>query len=494
MTSNDQSQGGNYPFMKMPRREVSTSDFEEKCKDLIRLILQVYDFFMWYGSLDKGQRDELRSILFLEGLFLQMLLSIKDICLMRGKKLCYEFSDKFKELLVQINKRMRKGTQYIRKSNQCLMEELKSETSHVTAMRKDVVEGFRNLSGWLHSELAQPPNKQFAEKLVDESDLLYDMRLYGCIGDSFEQHTNMVMNGLMLLACSSMPDTQSGDYRALFDNSIAELHGNRSWKNAMDSWKRRITKAYDLRDIVEDKDKVVFLKKIWAELDRKEQELLDRFGIDAENTRYESERATMGFRIYRNLNMDEQEGFPRMEITDLQQYLLFVIQKQYLDDEIARLKPTPVVKTIQKPANEKKKSRRLFKQNVDLKHLKACMNEVYCSFCLVDDKDKFKLEGKHNDPLTIMVYLYIICAMEGYFENADKGPFYKFCTEEVGFEAEKTDRTFRNRFDQLQDVYRKYYLKSRNQLEEETENDFQKVLRIFRGKINYDKLRRNMKG
>ena len=290
-TSNDQSLGGNYPFMKMPRREVSTSDFEEKCKDLIRRILQVYDFFMWYGSLDKGQRDELRSILFLEGLFLQMLLSIKDICLMRGKKLCYEFSDKFKELLVQINKRMRKGTQYIRKSNQCLMEELKSETSHVTAMRKDVVEGFRNLSGWLHSELAQPPNKQFAEKLVDELDLLYDMRLYGCIGDSFEQHTNMVMNGLMLLACPSMPDTQSGDYRALFDNSIAELHGNRSWKNAMDSWKRRITKAYDLRDIVEDKDKVVFLKKIWAELDRKEQELLDRFGIDAENTRYESEHS-----------------------------------------------------------------------------------------------------------------------------------------------------------------------------------------------------------
>lgn len=489
MTSNDQSLEGNYPFMKMPKRDVPTSDFEEKCADLMECILLVYHFFMWYGSLNKNQRDELRSIIFLEGLFLQMLVDIKDICQMRGKKLCYEFNDKFKDVLVELNNRMRKGTQYIRKSNKCLVSELNSETSRMDSLRQDVVEGFRALSGWLRNELTQPPNRQRAEELADELELSYDMRQFGCIGDSFEQHTNMVMNGLMLLACPSMPCTQTDAYCELFDNSVAELLCNKSWKYALDSWKRKIVKAYELRDIVEDKDKVVFLKKLWAAIDAEEQSFLDVFGIVADNTRSVSEKATMGFRIYEHLNVDSFDEAPRMTIDDLHHYLLFVIQKQYLDDEIDRLKP----KHNQSDKKSKKK-RRLFKPNVDIGHLKECLNEVYYRFCLVNEKDRETLDGEYNDLLTIIVYLYIICESEGYFENADKGPFFKFCTEKVGFVTEKTDRTFRNRFDQLENVYKKYCLKGSNKLSEKTEDDFQKVLRIFRGKSNYEKLRRNMKG
>ena len=89
--SNDFQTKGNYPFMKMPKRELETSNFDEKLADLGSFILQrVYPFFMWYGSITKSRGDELRSILFLEGLFLQMLLTIRVIFLMRGKKLCNE--------------------------------------------------------------------------------------------------------------------------------------------------------------------------------------------------------------------------------------------------------------------------------------------------------------------------------------------------------------------------------------------------------------------
>lgn len=166
-----------------------------------------------------------------------------------------------------------------------------------------------------------------------------------------------------------------------------------------------------------------------------------------------------------------------------------MIQKQYLDEEIDRLKPNP-------PSEKNKKvaQRNLFKQNVDLEHLKACLNEVYNRFYTVDDKEKAELEGKYNDILAVMVYLYIICEMEGYFENADKGPFFVFCKTKVGFATDKTDRTFRNRFDNLQDVYRKYCLKGSNKLVKETENDFHLVLRIFHGKTDYEKLRRKMMG
>jgi len=79
MTSNDQQKKGFFPFMKMPKLKSSTSDFDEKCADLEDCISKVYNFFIWYGSRTKSRHDELRSILFLECLFLQILVDIKDI-------------------------------------------------------------------------------------------------------------------------------------------------------------------------------------------------------------------------------------------------------------------------------------------------------------------------------------------------------------------------------------------------------------------------------
>lgn len=242
--SNDFQTKGNYPFMKMPKRELETSDFDEKLADLGSFILQrVYPFFMWYGSITKGRGDELRSILFLEGLFLQMLLTIRVIFLMRGKKLCNECTDKFKDILVELNEKMRKGTQYIQRSNRCLEEEMNSETSCVASMRQDILAGFRELSGWLCEELSKPNNKKRAEALADELELHYNMKQYGCIGDNFEQHTNMVLNGLMLLSLPSMPDTQTDDFCLLFDNSVAELKARRSWRWAFDYWRKRLIRS-----------------------------------------------------------------------------------------------------------------------------------------------------------------------------------------------------------------------------------------------------------
>ncbi len=484
MTSNDQNKRGNYPLMKMPRRDVPTSGFEERFAELNGFILQhVYPFFMWYGSITKSHNDEVRSILFLEGLFLQMLTFIRGIFEKRGKKLCNEHASQFKDILTELNEKMRKGTKFIHLSNRCLQDELNTEASCAAAMRQDVVAGFRDLSGWLHEELHRPGNRERAEALADELGLNYNMSQYGCIGDSFEQHTNMVLNGLMLLAMPLMPDTLTEDYSRLFDNSIAEMQANRSVKWAFESWRKKIEKEYELNSIVEDHNKVVYLKDLWKVVDEQEQTFLDGFGIVADNTRSVAERATMGFRIYEHLNADTFDNAPCMTSNDLRQYLLYVIQKQFLDDEIDRLKPPP-------PGRKKGNNRRLFKQKVDQRHLVACMSEVYNRFYIV--KDKVKLEGRYNDLMAVIVYLYIICDMEGYFENADKVPFFEFCKEKAGFVTDKTDRTFRNRFDQLDDVYKKYCLKGSNKLQEATENDFLKVMRIFHGKVNYEKLRQGM--
>ena len=493
MTSNNPQMKGDYPFMMMARQKPTTSDYDEKCDDRTECILKAYPFFMWYGSIEKSRDSELSSILFLERLFLQMLVDIKEIYMMRGKKLCNERTDTFKDLLVELNNEMRKGTKFVGLSNQCLEEELSNGNPSIVSMRRDVVEDFRDLSGWLREEALKPANKERAEALADELGLNYEMKLFGCIGDGFKHHTNMVLNGLILLSFPSMPDTQTDEFCTLFDNSISELKADKSWGTAFDSWRNKILKAYDLNNIVEDKYKVDYLKKVWKALDEQEQELLKGYNIVADLTRSPNERATMGFRIYDHLNADNFDEASCMSADDLQQYFLYVVQKQWIDDEIDRLKHNSEVVTMQNPSNKKaRKQYRLFKQNVNLSWIKGCFNEIYCRFQVYEEKEA--LEGKYKDLMTLMVYLYIICEMEGFFEDAymhiNKIPFFKFCTEEAHFYTTKDNRTFRNRFDHVEDVYKKYCLHSSLTLDKITENDFQKVWRIFRGTKFYEKLKR----
>lgn len=495
MRSDNQTMRGDYPFMMMVEQKPTTSDFDEKCDDLKKCIQKAYSFFMWYGSISKSQVCELFSILFLESLFLQMLVDIKEIFMMRGRQLCNERTDTFKNLLVELNNEMRRGTKFIGLSSQCLERELSNGNPITSSMRQEVVEGFRNLSGWLRDEALKPANKERADALADELGLNYEMKLFGCIGDGFKHHTNMVLNGLILISFPSMPNTQTDEFCTLFDNSISELKASKSWGTAFDSWRNKILKAYDLNNIVEDKYKVDYLKKIWKALDEQEQELLRGYGIVADLTRSPKERATMGFRIYDHLNTAPLDEAPRMSADNLQQYFLYVVQKQWIDDEIDRLKPPFAFGEMPSlPTKKTKKAYRLFKQNVNLKWMKDSLNEVYCRFLVYEEKETLK--GKHNDLMTLMVYLYIICEMEGFFEDAykhvNKVPFFKFCTEEAHFYTTKDNRTFRNRFDHVEDVYKKFCLHGSQKLDETVEKDFQKVMRIFHGTKYYEKLKQGM--
>ena len=242
-------------------------------------------------------------------------------------------------------------------------------------------------------------------------------------------------------------------------------------------------------------DEIDYLKKIWKALDEQERELLRGYGIVADLTRSPKERATMGFRIYNHLNADTLDGAPCMSANDLQQYFLYGVQKQWIDDEIDRLKPPFAFGKMPSLQIKKvKKMYRLFKPNVNLTWMKDSLNEVYCRFQVYGEKET--LMGKHNDLMTLMVYLYIICEMEGFFEDAykhvNKVPFFKFCTEEAQFYTTKDNRTFRNRFDHVEDVYKKFCLHGSQKLDETVEKDFQKVLRIFHGTKFYEKLKQGM--
>lgn len=480
-TSNDFMTKREFPLMKVPKQKLVTSEFDGKCNNLIESILKVYWFFMWFGEKSKNNHDEVRSTIFLEGLFLKMLKAIKEIFVMRGKKLYNEHTDEFKGLLKKLNEQMRRGTKFIHRSNATLETDLNNEMLCVAAMRQDIVEGFREEADWLKEETAKPKNKRLAKKLRNELELNYEMKMFGCIGDSFEQHTNMVMNGLMLLASPSEQEASAEVYRDMFDNTIAELQT--LWKPSFDTWKKKILKAYDLHNLVGNDDKMVFLKECWLKLNDCEEKLLGEFDIDPETARTDSERSTMGQRIYEHLN---GEASNRMTADNLHQYLLYVIQERYLDDEIDKLRPQF---REEKPTGNKKRPP-LLKESVDGSLLANCLSDVYRRF-FGEEGNLELLQGKHNDEVTLMAYLYIICMAEDYLENDEKRAFYKFCKEKAGFITDKSDRTFRNRLAKVEKALRPHPLRG---IDKTTDNNYHKVLRIFHGTEKYEALRRRMNG
>lgn len=480
---------GDYPFMNMPSQQWMASEFYAKCKDLRDCMRRVYDFFIWYSQIKKNHCDELRAVIFLEGLLLQMLIRIKEIYLMRGERLYCQNVGMFKNVLSQVNCKMCIEIKYIQRSNGHLMEEQENGNLGIASMRRDIVEGFEELADWLRGETWNHLNRTKATKLVEDLNLVYEMDMFGCIGNSFEQHFNMVFNGFMLLASyPSEPDSQA--LYSMFRNTMDKLKEWEPWVDAFDAWKQKILDAYDTNNIEESSRKVEFLKTLWKKLDVREQNLLHKCGIVYSQTRSISGQTAMCQRIFKNINGNAVKGSVRMNEIELQQYLSYVIQKQYLDSEIDSLKPKPSSNYQNEPPNNAWRNRHLFKEKVDCMLLADCINEVYCRF-YIDEENRETLQGKYQD---LMAYLYIVCASEEYFENEEKNPFFYFCKKVCGFQTEVSDRTFRNRVDKLENLYRKACHGSSQKVDEKTQNDFHKVLRIFHGAKKYEYFRKALNG
>lgn len=332
-----QTEDANPSTAKAPQ-DLSTSDYDEKCKDLEEFILKVYPFFMWYGSKNKNRRDELRSILFLECLFLQMLEFVKDIFGMRSKGLYNENTDTFKDLLVLMNDQMHCGTCYIRCSNNCLESDLAAEGSGTAHMRRDVVEGFSGLTAWM-SELTQhPQNKKRARDLIDELGLNYQKRMFGCTGNNFEQHTNMVLNGLIMLAIPAHADATDDEFVGLFKNSFGAFRESNYCKEELEVLSSQIDDDYNEKGLSTIEQKIAHLKKLWGAKKAEIRLFLCQQGISYTNTISDACIGKMGRRVYEALNMDSEVFGKKMSNDELRHYFLKEAQLAFLASEIERLK------------------------------------------------------------------------------------------------------------------------------------------------------------
>lgn len=475
----------NFPLMKMPKQKNLMSAFDEKCNDLEECVSTVYNLLIWCGFKIKSSSNELRATVFLESVFLQVLMDIKDVSEMRGQLLRNERTDMFKVLLLKLNDNIRTAHKHVSQWHRVLDGE--EPTACANAMRQDVVEKFREVVEWLEEQTQNFQVKEQIEKLADELQLNYKMKQFGWTGDGFDAHTNMVVNGLMLLTIPSHSNSADNEFETLFDNTMDELQKNKAWKRAFATWKGQLEDEIELCELVEDKEKLKFFKKGRKILDQREQELLEKFDIAHINICNADDKAMMGRQIYKYLNSDDEEDNAPMGTAELQEYFSYVAQKQYLTEEIDKMNTAAAQKK-----EDKTQKRRLFKKEVDESLLAECFKEVYDRF--FEPKNVKKTE---RNVLTLMINLFIIAEKEDYFFNSSKPEiktFFCFCKDMALFQPTNDQRTLRNwlskkNFIDFREKIRQKKTLMPTDIQSTIYEDFQDIFALFRRTKKYAEIK-----
>lgn len=334
------------PLIETPQQEYSTSEYDKKCNDLEEFIKKVHCYFMWYSSKEKDRCGELCSIVYLECLFLQMLRSIRGVLGLRSIGLYNESIDKFKGLLGLMNGQMQRGTSYIRHLNDCLRADLATDDSYTFFIRRDVADGFGELAGWVKGLTYDPQNEKRAKELIDELGLNYSKRMFGCIGDNFEQHANMVMNGLMLLAIPSHIDAGDNKFAELYKNSLEAFGKCNYCKECIEVLSSEIDDGYNAKGISTNAQKIEHLKKLWGDKKAEIRRFLSQLDVSYTNTTSNAGIGNMGRKLYEALNLDSEKPDRKMSNNQLRCYFKKEVELSYIASEIERLKtfkedPTP---------------------------------------------------------------------------------------------------------------------------------------------------------
>lgn len=164
-------------------------------------------------------------------------------------------------------------------------------------------------------------------------------------------------------------------------------------------------------------------------------------------------------------------------------HLLYVLKKKYLDGETGKVKPRSKLE-ISKPAVGKKRPP-LWKSGIDQSALASCFHDVHCRF-FGNDETQEQLQGKHNDEVSLMAYLYIICEKEEFFESEEKRTFFNFCKTEAGFTTNVSDKTFRNRLSKMEGKLLPHPLLG---VDKTANSNFQRIRVVFHGTKKYEAIR-----
>ena len=444
--------GMDCPPMKLPKQENADSRFEEKCSELDDYISKCHTFFMWYGRRGKNRHDEIRSIVFLECLFLNMLNAISCIIKMRGRLLLNECLNQFESRLNELNREMRDGHIFIRTSKMVLKEEQARDGSCIANIRQDVIDGFRKHQEWLVPLTSSNVIRERVRQLANRLQLYYQMRMFGCAGDDFDQHANMVFNALMILATPSMADANEENFGTMFQNSIDTFRKGSSWLTLQAQLEEKLKS--DIKSYTSYEEKMSRVKEYWWKPKKEAIErMLGQYGITYINVLSEEYMMQVSRLLYNRLNnikndKNDDSPFVPMSNDDLCLYFRLESELQLITSKIESYRQQISIKPPSPPEQEQEKNRRavptkktFMRHEADERKLPSVMR----------DANRQHLEGQHHaviDGVSWKDYHVALCLLfylrasenafpailsgltRAYYNSFDKKEFTMMCTYE----------------------------------------------------------------
>lgn len=355
--------GLDYPLINPKTFRSGKTGYELNCERLKKGLCNVFHYNEWLDSVDKPEYETLLSTICVEFRFLHMVNCIKTLYEWHTGRLLNIRQSFFMDLLHQVGKRMQTLMEFVHKSHR-LLREMLTEDDSLTAHRNELVEEFRKQTDWLYAITAKEETHKMANTLFKKEELNYNPALFITQGDSFSDHSVAVMNGLIVLSLPTTLNRTDDEYVEMFDKSYQDFLRSKEWQCRWPEWALEVDNKCEIFVQNELGTKKEYLKSIWNRVYRCEDELLRKFGIQHVNVAEYKGKAIMGRRLYESLNRKarcKDSETPSMTDTDLQEYFIYLAEKQYLTEEIDKLQtsnhpPSDEHQQKQDDAPEKAKS------------------------------------------------------------------------------------------------------------------------------------------
>ncbi len=382
--------GVDYPMIDPKLFRSEKSAYEQNCEKLNDSLCQVFNYNVWLDSADKFEFEALLVIICVEFRFLHMMNCLKGLyewCMGRLLNMRHSF---FLDLLHKVAARMQTLIDFVHKSHR-LLRNMLTEDNILTLKRALLVKDFCKQTDWLYAMTADGEVRRLANSLFKEQELHYNPAMFITRGVSLSDHALAVMNSLIVLSLPMTQEKTNDDYEAMFDKSFADFLNSDGWKTRKPEWMLEIESKGDIFVQHGHGTKAEFLKGIWNQLYRHEDELLRKFGIQHVSVASGNGKAIMSHRLYESLNRKravDDDDPPQMTDADLREYFLCLAQRQYITEEIGKIQPPPVkvrqtevlpppVDIVSETVKTKTSSKKTFmKHEVDERKLPSVMRDA----------------------------------------------------------------------------------------------------------------------
>lgn len=299
-------------------------------------ICRIFNHYVYLKSVDQLEFEALLAALSVEHHFLHMLTDLKKLHYLRMEQIIFEDNASFLEMLTRVDDKIQTVIEFVISAEQLLASRILDTDSLLFSQRQHLADEFNQQALWAFEQVRNKGTRDLIKELVKKHEFDHSFLMSGEMGDSFSDHSIAVVNALLILSLPSSVIQPDKDFSAIFDNTLNAFQQTKLWKRKLQEWKMVIENkcvSYTLHGCGNRMD---FLMDIIDIINSEEEIMLNQFGIMQMNTYNQSGKEMMGRQIYENLNSQESsdDGIVRMTEYDLQVYLSYESEKQYINSLI----------------------------------------------------------------------------------------------------------------------------------------------------------------